>query len=65
MVSETSHERNTTFHLFALTLLLFFQALSDRLLGGSLLAVATFVFSYYTVWALITVSTRVSQTYTG
>ncbi|MCO5590232.1 hypothetical protein L7F22_044201 [Adiantum nelumboides] len=30
------------------------MALSDRLLGGSLLAVATFVFSYYTVWALIT-----------
>lgn len=32
------------------------QALSDRLLGGLLLAVSTFVFSYYTLWALVTVS---------
>ena len=31
------------------------QSLSDRLLGGLLLGVATFVFTYYTIWALITV----------
>ncbi|UZJ53506.1 hypothetical protein CBS101457_002826 [Exobasidium rhododendri] len=30
------------------------QAFSDRLLGGLLLAISTFVFSYYTIWALIT-----------
>lgn len=32
------------------------QAASDRVLGGLLLAVSTFVFAYYTTWALITVS---------
>lgn len=32
------------------------QALSDRLLGGLMLLVSTFVFSYYTTWALLTVS---------
>ncbi|WFD39661.1 Dolichol phosphate-mannose biosynthesis regulatory protein [Malassezia japonica] len=29
------------------------MALSDRLIGGTCLAVAVFVFVYYTLWALI------------
>lgn len=32
------------------------QATSDKLLGGMMLFVASFVFVYYTVWALLTVS---------
>ena len=31
------------------------QALSDRIIGGAFLAVATFVFVYYTLWALVLV----------
>ncbi|WFD33610.1 Dolichol phosphate-mannose biosynthesis regulatory protein [Malassezia cuniculi] len=30
------------------------MALSDRLIGGALLAVASFVFVYYTLWAIVT-----------
>ncbi|KAK0528033.1 Dolichol phosphate-mannose biosynthesis regulatory protein [Tilletia horrida] len=30
------------------------MALSDRLLGGAMLAIAAFVFGYYSLWALIT-----------
>ncbi|KAK0546254.1 Dolichol phosphate-mannose biosynthesis regulatory protein [Tilletia horrida] len=30
------------------------MALSDRLVGGAMLFVAAFVFSYYSLWALIT-----------
>jgi hypothetical protein len=32
------------------------QAFSDRLLGGLLLGVSSFIFTYYTIWALVTVS---------
>lgn len=31
------------------------QALSDRVIGGALLSVASFVFVYYTLWAIVTV----------
>lgn len=31
------------------------QALSDRIIGGTFLFVAGFVFTYYTLWALVTV----------
>ncbi|WFD01898.1 Dolichol phosphate-mannose biosynthesis regulatory protein [Malassezia obtusa] len=30
------------------------MAFSDRIIGGAFLAVATFVFVYYTLWALVT-----------
>lgn len=30
------------------------MALSDRVIGGTCLLVAVFVFSYYTLWALVT-----------
>ncbi|PWN91985.1 hypothetical protein FA10DRAFT_265797 [Acaromyces ingoldii] len=30
------------------------MAISDRILGGLMLLVSTFVFSYYTTWALLT-----------
>ncbi|KAE8234769.1 hypothetical protein A4X09_0g2394 [Tilletia walkeri] len=30
------------------------MALSDRLVGGAMLAIAAFVFTYYSIWALIT-----------
>jgi dolichyl-phosphate mannosyltransferase polypeptide 2 regulatory subunit len=31
--------------------------MSDKVLGGAMLLIAAFVFSYYTVWALFLVST--------
>jgi dolichyl-phosphate mannosyltransferase polypeptide 2 regulatory subunit len=43
----TSCDSNTDLH--------FLQATSDKLLGSIMLFVAIFVFSYYTVWALLTV----------
>ena len=32
------------------------QATSDKALGGAMLFVAAFVFTYYTIWALLLVS---------
>ena len=40
--------------------LLTIQALSDRVIGGALLFVASFVFVYYTLWAIVMVR-RCSQ----
>lgn len=37
------------------------QAFSDRIIGGAFLAVATFVFVYYTLWALVTVCSSLTQ----
>lgn len=39
------------------------KATSDKLLGSIMLFVAIFVFSYYTVWALLTVSDISYRTY--
>ncbi|RSH92156.1 hypothetical protein EHS25_008571 [Saitozyma podzolica] len=36
-------------------------AASDKLLGGAMLAVAAFVFGYYTVWALFLVEVKVKR----